>query len=103
MDIAGYLPLRDGAVCQVSKLYRLRSRRRVTNTSSEPNALVLSVYIWTRKLNRYSFGGPLSRGAGSMLRSGMPLTVDGECVRWLGANFWSSTGGPLMWRTYDPA
>jgi endo-1,4-beta-mannosidase len=38
-----------------------------------------------------------------MRRSGMPLTVGGECVRWLGANFWSATGGPLMWRTYDPA
>ncbi len=24
-------------------------------------------------------------------------------VRWLGANFWSRTGGPLMWRSYDPA
>ena len=22
---------------------------------------------------------------------------------WLGANFWSRTGGPLMWRRYDPA
>ena len=24
-------------------------------------------------------------------------------VSWLGANFWSRTGGPLMWRSYDPA
>ena len=24
-------------------------------------------------------------------------------VTWLGANFWSRTGGPLMWRNYDPA
>jgi hypothetical protein len=23
--------------------------------------------------------------------------------RWLGANFWSRIGGPLMWRSYDPA
>jgi endo-1,4-beta-mannosidase len=23
-------------------------------------------------------------------------------VTWLGANFWSRTGGPLMWRNYDP-
>ena len=21
---------------------------------------------------------------------------------WLGANFWSRVGGPLMWRSYDP-
>jgi endo-1,4-beta-mannosidase len=21
---------------------------------------------------------------------------------WLGVNFWSRTGGPLMWRSYDP-
>ena len=27
----------------------------------------------------------------------------GEPVTWLGANFWSRTGGPLMWRHYDPA
>ncbi len=38
-----------------------------------------------------------------MRRNGMPLTVDGRPLRWLGANFWSSTGGPLMWRGYDPA
>jgi endo-1,4-beta-mannosidase len=38
-----------------------------------------------------------------MRRNGMPLTVDGRPVRWLGANFWSATGGPLMWREYDPA
>jgi endo-1,4-beta-mannosidase len=31
------------------------------------------------------------------------LAVDGRPVSWLGANFWSSTGGPLMWRSYDPA
>lgn len=37
-----------------------------------------------------------------MRRSGTPLTVDGTPVRWLGANFWSATGGPLMWRSYDP-
>ncbi|MGH3321728.1 MAG: glycoside hydrolase 5 family protein, partial [Streptosporangiaceae bacterium] len=30
------------------------------------------------------------------------VTVDGEPVIWLGANFWSRTGGPLMWRHYDP-
>ena len=24
-------------------------------------------------------------------------------VNWLGANFWSRTGGPLMWRNYDPS
>jgi endo-1,4-beta-mannosidase len=35
------------------------------------------------------------RGDGEMLlRDGRP---------WLGANFWSRTGGPLMWRSYDPA
>ncbi|HEV2893522.1 MAG TPA: cellulase family glycosylhydrolase, partial [Actinomycetota bacterium] len=28
-----------------------------------------------------------------LLRDGRP---------WLGANFWSRTGGPLMWRSYDP-
>jgi endo-1,4-beta-mannosidase len=25
----------------------------------------------------------------------------GQPASWLGANFWSRTGGPLMWRTYD--
>jgi endo-1,4-beta-mannosidase len=28
------------------------------------------------------------------------LLLDGR--PWLGANFWSRTGGPLMWRSYDP-
>jgi endo-1,4-beta-mannosidase len=28
--------------------------------------------------------------------------VGGQPVNWLGANFWSRTGGPLMWRNYDP-
>jgi len=27
---------------------------------------------------------------------------DGRPVNWLGANFWSRKGGPLMWRSYDP-
>jgi len=31
------------------------------------------------------------------------VLVGGEPVAWLGANFWSRTGGPLMWRSYDPA
>jgi endo-1,4-beta-mannosidase len=26
----------------------------------------------------------------------------GAPAEWLGANFWSRTGGPLMWRSYDP-
>ncbi len=30
------------------------------------------------------------------------ITTSGQPVRWLGANFWSRTGGPLMWRNYDP-
>ncbi len=30
------------------------------------------------------------------------VTSDGREVHWLGANFWSRTGGPLMWRSYDP-
>lgn len=29
--------------------------------------------------------------------------VGRQPVSWLGANFWSRTGGPLMWRSYDPA
>lgn len=36
-------------------------------------------------------------------RPSRKLTVDGEPTSWLGANFWSRTGGPLMWRNYDPA
>ena len=29
-------------------------------------------------------------------------TADGKDVFWYGANFWSRSGGPLMWRNYDP-
>ncbi|HEY3505650.1 MAG TPA: cellulase family glycosylhydrolase [Actinocatenispora sp.] len=38
-----------------------------------------------------------------MRRNSAMVTVDGRAVAWLGANFWSRTGGPLMWRNYDPA
>jgi endo-1,4-beta-mannosidase len=38
-----------------------------------------------------------------MRRNSAKVTVGGAPVSWLGANFWSRTGGPLMWRNYDPA
>lgn len=37
-----------------------------------------------------------------MQRNSARITVAGQPVNWLGANFWSRTGGPLMWRNYDP-
>jgi endo-1,4-beta-mannosidase len=30
------------------------------------------------------------------------VMTSGGPAFWLGANFWSRTGGPLMWRSYDP-
>jgi len=30
------------------------------------------------------------------------MMTGGAPAHWLGANFWSRTGGPLMWRSYDP-
>lgn len=36
-----------------------------------------------------------------MRRNSAKLEVAGRPVSWLGANFWSRTGGPLMWRNYD--
>jgi endo-1,4-beta-mannosidase len=38
-----------------------------------------------------------------MRRNFAMIAADGAPVTWLGANFWSRTGGPLMWRSYDPA
>ncbi|WP_255953955.1 glycoside hydrolase 5 family protein [Streptomyces odontomachi] len=38
-----------------------------------------------------------------MRRHSAQLTHDPAVLPWLGANFWSRTGGPLMWRGYDPA
>ena len=38
-----------------------------------------------------------------MQRNSAKITVDGRAMCWLGANFWSRTGGPLMWRSFDPA
>jgi endo-1,4-beta-mannosidase len=38
-----------------------------------------------------------------MRRHTVQLTHDAAVLPWLGANFWSRTGGPLMWRDYDPA
>ncbi|HEX6527152.1 MAG TPA: beta-mannosidase [Streptosporangiaceae bacterium] len=37
-----------------------------------------------------------------MRRNSAKLIVGTQPVTWLGANFWSRTGGPLMWRNYDP-
>ena len=52
--------------------------------------------LWPLTLNRYS--DSIVR----MRRPATSLVVDGRPVTWLGANFWSRTGGPLMWRNYDP-
>ena len=38
-----------------------------------------------------------------MRRNSAKIMTNGVPARWLGANFWSRTGGPLMWRSYDPA
>jgi endo-1,4-beta-mannosidase len=35
-----------------------------------------------------------------MHRNSAKITAGGQPVNWLGANFWSRTGGPLMWRNY---
>ena len=37
-----------------------------------------------------------------MRRNTARIVVGGQPACWLGANFWSRTGGPLMWRSYDP-
>lgn len=37
-----------------------------------------------------------------MRRNTAKITVDGKPVNWIGANFWSRAGGPLMWRSYEP-
>jgi endo-1,4-beta-mannosidase len=50
----------------------------------------------TLTLNRYS------DSIDFMHRNAARLKAGGQPVSWLGANFWSQTGGPLMWRNYDP-
>jgi len=37
-----------------------------------------------------------------VLRPNRKVLIDGKPQIWLGVNFWSRTGGPLMWRNYDP-
>ncbi|MQA77408.1 MAG: cellulase family glycosylhydrolase [Streptosporangiales bacterium] len=37
-----------------------------------------------------------------MRRDSEHVVTGGDPVTWLGVNFWSRTGGPLMWRSYDP-
>jgi endo-1,4-beta-mannosidase len=37
-----------------------------------------------------------------MRRNAAKIISAGQPVNWLGANFWSRVGGPLMWRNYDP-
>ncbi|MFJ2442016.1 cellulase family glycosylhydrolase [Streptomyces sp. NPDC087658] len=36
-----------------------------------------------------------------MPRPAARISVGDHSVTWIGANFWSRTGGPLMWRSYD--
>lgn len=38
-----------------------------------------------------------------MRRNAARIVTGTQPVAWLGANFWSRAGGPLMWRRYDPA
>ncbi|MEU9202598.1 cellulase family glycosylhydrolase [Streptomyces sp. NPDC048332] len=38
-----------------------------------------------------------------MRRHSAQLSHHPSVLPWLGANYWSRTGGPLMWRNYDPA
>jgi endo-1,4-beta-mannosidase len=38
-----------------------------------------------------------------MRRNTARIMTAGQPAVWLGANFWSRAGGPLMWRSYDPA
>ena len=38
-----------------------------------------------------------------MKRHSAAVMLDGAPQIWIGANFWSRTGGPLMWRSYDGA
>ncbi|RAJ63342.1 endo-1,4-beta-mannosidase [Streptomyces sp. Amel2xB2] len=39
-----------------------------------------------------------------MQRNSAKLTTpEGDPLMWVGVNYWSRTGGPLMWRNYDPA
>lgn len=36
-----------------------------------------------------------------MRRHSAKVTRDGNPQTWIGVNYWSATGGPLMWRNYD--
>ena len=39
----------------------------------------------------------------AMKRPNLTVMADGQAQTWMGVNFWSRTGGPLMWREYDGA
>lgn len=38
-----------------------------------------------------------------MKRNSAKVMLDGEPTTWIGVNFWSRGGGPLMWQNYDAA
>ena len=38
----------------------------------------------------------------TLRRNSARVVAGGRPVSWVGANFWSRTGGPFMWRGYDP-
>ena len=37
-----------------------------------------------------------------MRRHNHKVLFNGQPQMWVGVNFWSRTGGPLMWRNYEP-
>src|SRR6202453_5494167 len=88
--------------------------RRSADVSSHPLA-TKSLPVTPLPLNRYSVSitpaiiicrRELNDRRGEfrrMRRNAAKIIADGQPVAWLGANFWSRTGGPLMWRNYDPA
>jgi endo-1,4-beta-mannosidase len=49
----------------------------------------------------HSMPAEFQRRSFRMRRNAAKIMADGRAVNWLGANFWSRTGGPLMWRNYD--
>jgi hypothetical protein len=71
-------------------------KRRLHLASGRGGQIVRKV-LWLMAIGRDSEReGRVRRNSAKIIMNGMP-------ARWLGANFWSRTGGPLMWRSYDPA
>jgi hypothetical protein len=81
--------------------YHIEPWQRPTFRSGRARRAALTAARSTSNLRAAASSLALPEGA-SMKRHNRKVLRNGAPQIWTGVNFWSRTGGPLMWRYYDP-